>query len=116
MVQTSLIVDEKDIDKKISIQQLQKLNIGKMSILLIWMDLFRMKDNFEFLVEDIDKVTSTYFSHFEFQTFISGERYDDSFEENNYLTLAEKIFFEYLEECNPLTWCVKLYFFLICKK
>ena len=35
MVQTSLIVDEKDIDKKISIQQLQKLNIGKMSILFM---------------------------------------------------------------------------------
>ena len=66
------------------------------------MDLFRMKDNFEFLIEDIDKVTSSYFSNFAFQSFISGERYDENFEENNFLTLAEKIFFEYLKECNPL--------------
>ena len=98
-----LAMDLLDSDLNVGWAEVRNSAILKRSLGLIWMDLFRMKDNFEFLVEDIDKVTSTNFSHFEFQAFISGERYDDSFEENNYLTLAEKIFFEYLEECNPLT-------------
>ena len=81
-----------DSDLNVGWAEVRNSAILKRSLGLIWMDLFRMKDNFEFLVEDIDKVTSTYFCHFEFKAFISGERYDDSFEENNYLTLAEKIF------------------------
>ena len=56
------------------------------------MDLFHMKDNFEFLIEDIDNVTSSYFSNFAFQSFISGERYDENFEENNFLTLLKRYF------------------------
>ena len=96
-------MDLLDSDLNVGWAEVRNSAILKRSLGLIWMDLFRMKDNFEFLVEDIDKVTSTYFSHFEFKAFISGERYDDSFEKNNYLTLVEKIFFEYLEECNPLT-------------
>ena len=73
----------------------------KNSLVLIRMHLFHVKDNFKFLIKDIDSVTLNYFNLVEFQSFISGERYDSNFEENNFLTLAEKIFFEYLEECNP---------------
>jgi len=98
----SLTMDVLDSDLNVGWAEVRNSAILKRSLGLIWMDLLRMKDNFEFLIEDIDKITSIYFSNSEFQSFISGERYNDYFEEDNFLTLAEKIFFEYLEECNPL--------------
>ena len=51
----------------------------KRSLGLIWIDLFHKKDNFEFLIEDIGSVTSNFFNLVEFQSFISGEKYDCTF-------------------------------------
>ena len=61
----------------------------KNSLGLIWMHLFHVKDNFKFLIKDIDSVTLNYFNLVEFQSFISGEKYDINFGEYNFLTLAE---------------------------
>ena len=52
------------------------------------MDSFNMKDNFEFLIEDIGSVTLNYFNLVKFQSFISGEKYDFNFGEDNFFTLA----------------------------
>ena len=51
-----------------------------------------MKDNFEFLIESIGGVTLNYFNLVKFQSFISGEKNDSNFGEDNFLTLAEKFF------------------------
>ena len=53
------------------------------------MDLFRVKDNFEFLIEDINKVTSVILNSN--HSFLVKDMMT-IFEENNFLTLAEKIF------------------------
>jgi hypothetical protein len=64
----------------------KKLARLKRSLGLIWMDLFNMKDNFEFLIEDIVSVTLNYFNLVKFQSCISGEKYDFNFGEDNFLT------------------------------
>ena len=91
-----LTMDLLELDLDVGRAEVKNSARLKNSLGLIWMHLFHVKDNFEFLIKDIDSVTLNYFNLVEFQSFISGERYD-----SNFLTLAEKIFFEYLEECNP---------------
>ena len=70
----SLAMDVLDSDLNVGWAEVRNSAILKRCLGLIWMELLRMKDNFEFLIEDIDKITSIYFSNSEFQSFISGER------------------------------------------
>ena len=95
----SLMMDVLDSDLNVGWAEVRNSAIVKRSLGLIWMDLFRMKDNFEFLIEDIDKVTPVILNS------------NHSFLVKDMMTILKKIifllwlkrFFEYLEECNPLT-------------
>ena len=53
----SLTMDVLDSDLNVGWAEVRNSAILKRSLGLIWMDLLRMKDNFEFLIEDIDKIT-----------------------------------------------------------
>ena len=89
-----------ELDLDVGCAEVRNSERLKRSLGLIWMDLFHMKCNFDFLIEDIDSFTLNYFNLVKFQSFISGKKYDSNFGEDNFLTLAEK-FFEFSEECNP---------------